>query len=33
MDAEGAAREAGLKDTKVARISETHTGLRFIPRG
>lgn len=27
-----AAREAGLKDTKVARISETHTGLRFIPR-
>jgi hypothetical protein len=25
-----AAREAGLKDTKVARISETHTGLRFI---
>lgn len=27
-----AAREAGLKDTKVAKISETHTGLRFIPR-
>lgn len=26
-----AARAAGLKDTKVARISETHTGLRFIP--
>ena len=26
-----AAREAGLKDTKVAKISETHTGLRFIP--
>lgn len=25
-----AAREAGLKDTKVAKISETHTGLRFI---
>lgn len=28
-----AAREAGLKDTKVAKISETHTGLRFIPAG
>ncbi|BCW90822.1 hypothetical protein sos41_39970 [Alphaproteobacteria bacterium SO-S41] len=26
-----AARAAGLKDTKVAKISETHTGLRFIP--
>lgn len=24
------ARKAGLKDTKVARISETHAGLRFI---
>jgi hypothetical protein len=28
-----AAREAGLKDTKVAKISDTHTGLRFIVRG
>ncbi len=28
-----AARKAGLKDTKVARISETHTGLRFIRAG
>ncbi len=27
-----AARDAGLKDTKVARISETHAGLRFIRR-
>ncbi len=27
-----AARDAGLKDTKVAKISETHTGLRFIAR-
>ncbi|MCE9524291.1 MAG: hypothetical protein K8S25_17870 [Alphaproteobacteria bacterium] len=27
------ARKAGLKDTKVARISETHTGLRFIAAG
>lgn len=26
-----AARDAGLKDTKVAKISATHTGLRFIP--
>jgi hypothetical protein len=25
-----AARAAGLKDTKVARVSETHTALRFI---
>ncbi|MEQ1756551.1 MAG: hypothetical protein ABL973_20715 [Micropepsaceae bacterium] len=25
-----ASRAAGLKDTKVARISETHSGLRFI---
>lgn len=25
-----AARDAGLKDTKVAKISESHTGLRFI---
>ena len=25
-----AARAAGLKDTKVARISESHAGLRFI---
>ena len=24
------ARKAGLKDTKVARVSETHAGLRFI---
>jgi len=28
-----AARKAGLKDTKVARVSETHTGLRFIGAG
>lgn len=28
-----AAREAGLKDTKVTKVSETHTGLRFIVRG
>jgi hypothetical protein len=28
-----AARKAGLKDTKVARISDTHTGLRFIRAG
>ena len=27
-----AAREAGLKDTKVTRISETHAALRFIAR-
>lgn len=27
-----AARDAGLKDTKIARISETHAGLRFIRR-
>ncbi len=25
-----AGREAGLKDTKVAKFSETHTGLRFV---
>lgn len=28
-----AARKAGLKDTKVTRISDTHTGLRFIRAG
>lgn len=27
------ARKAGLKDTKVARVSETHAGLRFIAGG
>ncbi|MFT3810547.1 MAG: hypothetical protein QM698_11570 [Micropepsaceae bacterium] len=27
-----AARDAGLKDTTVAKISETHTALRFIAR-
>jgi hypothetical protein len=27
------ARKSGLKDTKVARISETHAGLRFIAGG
>ena len=25
-----AGRAAGLKDVKVARISETHTGLKFV---
>jgi len=29
----GHARAAGLKDTKVARVSETHAGLRFIRAG
>ena len=27
------ARKAGLKDTKVARVSETHAALRFIKGG
>jgi hypothetical protein len=27
-----AGRAAGLKDTKVARFSETHTALRFVPK-
>lgn len=27
------ARKAGLKDTKVARVSDTHAALRFIKRG
>jgi hypothetical protein len=27
------ARAAGLKDTKVARVSETHAALRFIKAG
>lgn len=26
-----AGRAAGLKDTKVARFSSTHTALRFVP--
>jgi hypothetical protein len=34
VDVIAAGREAGLKDTKVARFSETHTALRFSrPRG
>jgi hypothetical protein len=30
MDVIAAGRDAGLKDVKVARVSPTHTGLKFV---